>query len=79
MGDIAVYGAVAVVLLLAIALFVPTLRAFARELKYVNMKIMNSRHNKELEYWERRKKKLWLSLLPFCHYNRHGHHHHDDH
>ena len=77
MGGILVI-ALGLVGILAIAVFVPLGRAFRRELKYVNMKIMNSRHDKEQAYWERRKKKLMLSLLPFHHYNPHGHHHREE-
>ena len=74
--DIAVIGvAVALGLLLALALLLPMGRAFSREMRYVNMKLMNSRHDKEREYWEKRKKRLWLSLLPFCTYDREDHHH----
>ena len=75
MGSVVIILCTFLLVLLSIAVFIPLGRAFIRELNYVNMKILNSRHNKELAYWERRKKQLWLSLLPFCHYNRH----HDDH
>lgn len=58
---------------LALAVLLPLFRAFKRELRYVKMKALSSRTEKELEYWEKRKKDLWKSLLPFCHYNHHGH------
>lgn len=80
--SIAVIGAAAVLgLLLGLAVFLPMGRAFSRELKYVNMKLMNSRSNQEHAYWKRRKKRLWMSLLPFCSYDReeHDHHHHRHH
>ena len=80
--SIAVVGVTAVlVLLLGLAIFLPMGRAFSRELRYVKMKLMNSRHDKERAYWERRKKRLWLSLLPFRSYNseEHDHHHHHHH
>lgn len=77
MDNPVVLGALAILAVLFIAVFVPMGRAFARELKYVNMKILNSRHDKEQAYWERRKKNLWLSLLPFRHYDPRHHNHKD--
>ena len=77
-GTVIIAFAGLLLLVLAIAVLIPISHAFRRELKYVNMKIMNSRHDKEQAYWERRKKKLMLSLLPFHHYNPHGHHHHEE-
>ena len=77
MDGVTIIVALGILAVLAIAVFVPMGRAFRRELKYVNMKIMNSRHDKEQAYWERRKKSLWLSLLPFRHYNPHHHNHKD--
>jgi len=55
--------------ILAVAVFIPLSRAFSRELRYVKMKMLNSREEKERAYWEKRKKQLWLSLLPFYHYH----------
>ena len=77
MGSAVLVAALGLICVLAVAVFVPLGRAFRRELKYVNMKIMNSRHDKEQAYWEQRKKNLWLSLLPFRHYNPHHHNHKD--
>ena len=47
-------------IILALAVFLPMGRAFSRELRYLNMKLMNSRSDKEQAYWEKRKKSLWL-------------------
>ena len=77
-GTVIIAFAGLLLLVLAIAVLIPMSHAFRRELKYVNMKILNSRHDKEQAYWERRKKKLMLSLLPFHHYNPHGHHHREE-
>ena len=66
---------------LAVAVFIPTGRAFMQEKRYVESKIFSSRTDAERTYWEKRKKSLMLSLLPFHHYDRHGenkHHKHDD-
>lgn len=69
-------------IILALAVFLPMGRAFSRELRYLNMKLMNSRSDKEQAYWEKRKKSLWLSLIPFRSYSgsedHHHHHHHHD-
>lgn len=69
----------ALVLVLALAYFLPMSRAFSREMRYVKMKLDNSISEKERQYWEKRKKSLWKSLIPFCQYDdgRHHHHHHD--
>ena len=76
--DLALIGAGgALAVILALAFFLPVGRAFYRELRYINMKMDNSRHEGERRYWEKRKKSLWRSLLPFCHYDD-GHHHHKD-
>ena len=71
-----IIGAAVVVFgLLALAVFLPFFRSFKQELRYVNMKMANSRHNSERRYWEKRKKSLWKSLLPFCRYDN-GHNDH---
>lgn len=78
MGPAIVGVAIFLGIILSLAVFLPMGRAFSRELRYVNMKIQNSRYDKELAYWEKRKKRLWLSLLPFHSYKDDHHHHHHD-
>ncbi|MBE6750538.1 MAG: hypothetical protein E7560_05185 [Ruminococcaceae bacterium] len=51
-------------ILIWIAIF---LNIFARELKYLNTEIKRTSGN-ERKYWKRRKRRLWLSLLPFVKY-----------
>jgi len=51
-------------ILIWIAIF---LNIFARELKYFNTEIKRTSGN-ERKYWKRRKRRLWLSLLPFVKY-----------
>ena len=51
-------------LLVALSSF---LSAFSRELRYLNREIKRT-SGREREYWVRRKRKLWRSLLPFCKY-----------
>lgn len=43
------------------------LSAFSRELRYLKREIKRT-SGREREYWVRRKRKLWRSLLPFCKY-----------
>lgn len=38
---------------------------FKRDLDYLNMEIART-EGAEREYWKREKRRLWLSLLPFC-------------
>ena len=40
---------------------------FAQELKYINMEIERN-DGSERRYWIRRRRKLWLSLIPFVKY-----------
>ena len=68
----AVLGCLLIALLLAgvvILLSLPWLAWFQQELKYINTEIQRNKENaKEQTRWKRRKKKLWLSILPFCKY-----------
>ena len=57
---------------LAVAVLFPFFRAFKQELRYVDMKMANSRSSSERHYWEKRRKSLMRSLLPFCKYDN-GH------
>lgn len=62
------FGIVAVLilglLLIGIAQFI---NDFSRELKYVNIEI-NRSTGAERRHWIRRRRRLWLSLLPFVKY-----------
>lgn len=40
---------------------------FVRELKYLNIEIGRT-HGSERRYWLRRRRRLWLSLIPFVKY-----------
>lgn len=55
----------AVVLFLAV--FLPWLRDFRHEMRYINMEIQRNR-GREREHWVKRKRRLWLSILPFVKY-----------
>ena len=47
---------------------VPLIISFRDELEYLNMEIQRT-DGRERAHWEKKKKKLWLSLLPFVRYN----------
>lgn len=43
---------------------------FRRELRYINDEIARSHHRGERRYWEKRRRRLWLSIIPFVRYER---------
>lgn len=51
----------AVLLILRLAL---SLEKLIRELKYVNLEIKRTRGS-ERDYWKKKKRRMWLSLIPF--------------
>ena len=58
-------GIVASIILFFLAVrFAYFLNAFAKELEYLNCEIQRT-EGTERELWEKRKKELWLSLVPF--------------
>ena len=54
-------------LVLFLGKFLPWLRDFRHELRYLNSEIGRTR-GQEKERWKERKRKLYLSILPFFHY-----------
>lgn len=44
-----------------------TINDFQTELKYINGEIRRT-SGKEREHWKKKKRRLWLSLLPFVRY-----------
>ena len=59
------------------ALIIPLVQAFKADLKYIEMEI-NRTDGREQAHWIRRKKELWLSLIPFYRpRRRHRRHRHD--
>lgn len=40
---------------------------FSRELRYINMEIDRS-EGRERRHWEKKRRRLWLSLIPFVRY-----------
>lgn len=67
MVDLLIGVAIVIAIILVLAIFVPWLRDFRRELRYVNMEIERNT-GRERERWMKRKKRLKLSILPFFHY-----------
>ena len=57
------------VLLLIPALigFILFLNGFSHELKYINIEI-NRTTGEERKFWIRRRRRLWLSIIPFVKY-----------
>lgn len=55
----------AVVLFVALAVWLPK---FQRELKHVNRRIEQSRSEREKQHYIKRRRRLWLSLIPFVRY-----------
>ena len=53
-----------VVLLIGIAIF---FNDFTQELKYINCEIGRSEGERR-RYWKKKRRRLWLSLLPFVKY-----------
>ena len=62
---IGVLVVLAVVVFLAV--FLPWLRDFRHEMRYINMEIQRNR-GRERDHWIKRKRRLWLSILPFVKY-----------
>ena len=58
---------VALIILGLMIAFASFWNAFSRELRYLNREIKRT-SGREREYWLRRRRKLWRSLLPFCKY-----------
>lgn len=47
---------------------VPLIIGFREELKYIDMEIQRT-EGRERAHWEKKRRKLWLSLLPFVRYH----------
>ena len=52
------------VLLVELCLYI---KEFSQELEYINMEIERT-EGSERRHWRRRKRRLWLSLIPFVKY-----------
>ena len=58
---------IAFLVILLIIGFAIKVNSFSQKLDYIKMEIQRSR-GEERRYWIREKRRLWLSLLPFCRY-----------
>lgn len=60
-------GVLAAVLFVAAAVWWPK---FQRELKHLNVRIAQARSERERQHYIRRRRRLWLSLIPFVRYTK---------
>ena len=60
-------GAALLLLIFVVAVLIPWLQDFRRELRYLNSEIGRTEGREQL-HWIKRKKKLLRSILPFCRY-----------
>lgn len=60
--------AIVVVGVIVTAVVVPVVQAFRADLKYINMEI-NRTEGREQAHWIKRRRQLWLSLIPFYRYH----------
>ena len=65
--SIIVWVAIGLAVAIALGLFMPWLRDFRREMKFINMEIERTT-GREQQHWIKRKKRLKKSILPFYHY-----------
>ena len=63
------FGGLLAVLLIGVFLIAAVIATmdFQKELKHLNLEIGRT-SGREQRYWQRRKKRLWLSLIPFVRY-----------
>ena len=57
-----------VVLVVAFSMWLPR---FQRELQHLNLRIQQSNSERERQHYLRRRRSLWLSLIPFVRYRHH--------
>ena len=64
-----VFVTIAVIILgvFVMLIFTSWLKDFSLELRYLNNEIKRTR-GREQEYWIRKRRKLWISILPFVKY-----------
>lgn len=60
---------IAIVLIAILAFFIQWIIAFRTEYRYVQNEI-NRTYGREKKYWQRQKRRLLLSIIPFIRYYR---------
>lgn len=65
--NIALFIIVIILVLFVLISLTQFFKDFLQELKYINMEIERT-DGSERRYWIRRRRKLWLSLVPFVKY-----------
>ena len=77
---IAVIGLIAVAAMIIFGIIFWSAR-FQKEMHHLNLRIRQASSEREREYYLRRRKRLYLSIIPFVKYNKsdrkHRHHHKD--
>jgi len=70
-SDVAFYWIAGIIvaffLMILVAGLVSFFRNYSRELKYINLEIQRT-DGTERRYWIRKRRRLWLSLIPFVKY-----------
>ena len=66
---LAVIGGCVLLVVLGVA-FAVWLNKFTRELKRVNLRIRQSESDRELQHYLRRRRELYLSIIPFVKYTK---------
>lgn len=66
---LAVVGGCLLLVVLGVA-FAVWLNKFTRELKRVNLRIRQSESERERQHYLRRRRELYLSIIPFVRYNK---------
>lgn len=66
---LAVVGGCLLLVVLGVA-FAVWLNKFTRELKRVNLRIRQSQSERERQHYLRRRRDLYLSIIPFVRYNK---------
>ena len=71
-GSLLFFLAGALVLFIGTVWFSSFLNKFQRELKHINSRIEQSVNERERGHYIRRRRRLWLSLIPFVKYHRYS-------
>lgn len=74
--EILLWVAISVAGIIVAAIVISIIQAFKADLKYIEMEISRT-DGREQAHWIKKKKELWLSLIPFYRPRRRHHHHHD--
>lgn len=68
MKEILIWVALIVVGIIVASIGISFVQAFRADLKYINMEISRT-EGREQAHWIKRRRQLWLSLIPFYRYH----------